>query len=207
MSESTEVTLQEIERMNEESLDKLATDIELLSQHLTVPEEALELFVGNIKGVRMLDVGCGWASYVERFIEHGLEYTGIDLSSKMIAASRKKQPQLRFEQMSFRNLLFDDASFDGVWCSCVLYHEPKNNVPTVLREFKRVLISGGIITVVMPYTGLSSEDISENDDGIKLYMATYEVDEFVDLMTSAGFIVENAILRLEAGSLYVLART
>ena len=207
MSGVQEISLETIERTNRESLNKLARDVAEWSQNLTIPNEGLELFLKSIPGPRMLDVGCGWASYVERFLGHDLLYTGIDLSEEMLAASKKKISHLRLAQMSFRNLSFRDACFEGIWCSCVLYHEPKRNMPAVLSELKRVLVPGGVLAIVMPYTGWSEENMQENGDGIKLYMASYELDEFVEMILDAGFKLEEAILWPEYGSMDILART
>src|SRR3989338_7662784 len=97
-----EIGLEEIERTNRVALDSMVPLILELEREIGTPEpsEMLEIFLNGIPGRRMLDAGCGSARYVYRFIDNDLEYTGIDLSPEMVAATKKAYPNLRFEEMS-----------------------------------------------------------------------------------------------------------
>lgn len=49
-----------------------------------------------------------------------------------------------------RGLPFADAVYDGIYCSHVLEHLPRQRVIGVLREFRRALRPDGILRVVVP---------------------------------------------------------
>src|SRR6266567_4769887 len=50
-------------------------------------------------GARVLDVGCGLGGLYEFFQRSGLavDYTGVDISERMIAGARARHPNARFE--------------------------------------------------------------------------------------------------------------
>lgn len=71
--------------------------------------------------VRLLDVGCGYGSLLDRIVARGLdiEYVGIDIVDDMIVEARKRHPSVRFECVDIfeaENL----GTFDYVVCNGVL---------------------------------------------------------------------------------------
>lgn len=49
-----------------------------------------------------------------------------------------------------RGLPFPDASYDGIYCSHVLEHLPRQRVGNILREFRRALRPGATLRIVVP---------------------------------------------------------
>jgi SAM-dependent methyltransferase len=80
---------------------------------------ALFPLIGNVKGKKVLDAGCG-AGYLCRLLaEKGAKVTGIDLSKKFIEIAKdyekKKSLGIRYEQENIANLSrFPSAYFDLV---------------------------------------------------------------------------------------------
>jgi SAM-dependent methyltransferase len=174
---------------------------------LLEPKDALKSFYEHLPGNRMLDIGCGWARYVHRFVDHALAYTGIDHSPAMVTVARETYPDQRFELMSYRKLTFPDESFDGLWCCCAFSGEPKHNMPMVLQELKRVLVPGGIIMVVMPAVYESHEGMQSGDDGKPLlYHSHYELDELVCFLEEAGFSTITTKQYWDDGAMSVLVK-
>jgi ubiquinone/menaquinone biosynthesis C-methylase UbiE len=68
---------------------------------------------GFTKG-RLLDLGSGTGSILNHLRIRKEEYTGIDVSDKMIEISRKKFPGYNFVIATMTNLPFEDESFDNV---------------------------------------------------------------------------------------------
>lgn len=175
--------------------------------YLAPPLEDLEAFFEVFPGKRVLDVGCGWAWYVDRFLDHGLNYIGVDIAPAMIDYARSQYPEEQFELMSYRKLQFPDESFDGLWCSCAFSCGPKHNLPIVLQELRRVLASGGVMTIVMPCCGESYEEtVTINNDGQKLHASFYVLNEFVELLTAAGFHIIDKTNRWSDGAFSVLVK-
>lgn len=92
----------------------------------------------------LLDAGCGTGAMLAMFGKDcpDKNYTGIDLSEKMIqTAKKKKLDGIRFVAGDCENLPFADNSFDVVTCSTSFHHYP--NPEKFFRSLQRVLRPGG----------------------------------------------------------------
>lgn len=197
----------EAERLGIAYSDSYARDREWEHEDLSDPTEDIDLFFGHIPGRRMLDVGCGWGRQVYHFLDHGLEYIGIDHSKLMIEAAQEANPGVRFEVMSCHALEFPRDTFDGLWCCCVLSGEPKHNMPAVLRELRRVLTPGGVMMIVMPDVHGTYEELARDNDGNPLlYYSSYELEELSNLLLDSGFADIERNYRISEGAMSVLVR-
>ena len=92
----------------------------------------------------LLDAGCGTGEMLAMFQKYcpDKNYTGIDLSEKMIeTAKKKKLERVCFVAGDCENLPFADHSFDVVTCSMSLHHYP--NPEEFFHSLRRVLRPGG----------------------------------------------------------------
>ncbi|MCM1225779.1 MAG: methyltransferase domain-containing protein, partial [Lachnospiraceae bacterium] len=92
----------------------------------------------------LLDAGCGTGAMLGMFRKDypDKNYTGIDLSEKMIEVARAKHMErIRFVAGDCENLPFSDGSFDVVTCSMSFHHYP--DPEQFFRSLKRVLRPGG----------------------------------------------------------------
>lgn len=92
----------------------------------------------------VLDAGCGTGAVLSLLHEKHPDknYTGIDLSEKMIeVAERKAIPGAKFVQGDCEELPFADHSFDAVLCSMSFHHYP--NPERFFANVFRVLRPGG----------------------------------------------------------------
>ena len=92
----------------------------------------------------LLDAGCGTGAMLGMFKKDfpDKNYTGIDLSKKMIeTAKRKKLDGVHFVAGDCENLPFSENSFDVVTCSMSFHHYP--NPENFFRSLHRVLRPGG----------------------------------------------------------------
>lgn len=92
----------------------------------------------------LLDAGCGTGAMLGMFKRDypDKNYTGIDLSEKMIEAARAKHmDEIHFVAGDCENLPFAECSFDVVTCSMSFHHYP--NPEQFFMSLKRVLRSGG----------------------------------------------------------------
>ena len=110
------------------------------------------------KGTSVCDIGCGPCGHVTRFLsDQRLQVRGIDLSPKCIELAHREQPSLSFEVMDMGVMTFNERTIDGLVAFYVLHYQPRGTLDRVIREFYRVLRSGGLLLVV------SKEG---NDEGI-----------------------------------------
>ncbi|MCM1189604.1 MAG: methyltransferase domain-containing protein [bacterium] len=92
----------------------------------------------------LLDAGCGTGAMLCMFQKDypDKNYTGVDLSEKMIEVARAKhRKEIRFVAGDCENLPFPDNSFDVVTCSMSFHHYP--NPEQFFRSLRRVLRPGG----------------------------------------------------------------
>lgn len=126
-------------------------DVLLLAQHDPAPAE-------------VLDVGCGYGSFVLVARQHGYRAVGIDLAPTEVAFARERLAQERpdddpddaYRLHSATTLPFPDDSFDAVTMWNVLEH--LEDRATAIAEAGRVLRPGGSLYLVAPnYAALRRE--------------------------------------------------
>ena len=72
---------------------------------------------------RILDLGCGDGLDIQLLRDYGCtNMVGVDISTKLLHAARKRNPGIRFFRASAVTLPFPDATFDIVLIDSMLYH-------------------------------------------------------------------------------------
>lgn len=111
-------------------------------EQLFAPEAAiLRRIEPEIRGQPILDIGVGGGRTTPHLVAVSARYVGIDYSSRMIAACRRRCPGVRFETCDARDLaLFEDSEFEMVFFSFngidSVDHDDRQRV---LKEIRRVL--------------------------------------------------------------------
>ena len=87
-------------------------------------------FIGDLRGKRVLDAGCGEGYNSRILARQGARVSGIDLSERMIAlaaAEEGREPLgIRYARASYADLgLFADATFDAVVSFMALMDGPR----------------------------------------------------------------------------------
>ncbi len=104
-------------------------------------------YLNDQKYDNLLDIGCGTGYLIDMLSKnHKAEYTGLDLSPKMIKeANKKKIKNATFVEGRSDDLPFEDNTFDIVTCSQSFHHYPETDKP--LKEALRVLKPGGLYII------------------------------------------------------------
>ena len=102
------------------------------------------------EGDKILDVGCGNGRLLELLKDEKINYTGVDLSEKLIEIAQKRYPQNNFLVADNLNLPFSDNNFDKVFSVAVLHSIPSKEFrEKALAELKRVLKPNGILLLTV----------------------------------------------------------
>jgi len=124
------------------------------SHALTAPYNALYDrpatldLIGDVRGQRVLDVGCGPGFYAAELLSRGAEVLGCDASPNMIELARAKvgdQTDLRVHSLDEPFEWLDDLSIDVV-VNALVYHYV-NDRPGFLSEMHRVLRPDGVLVI------------------------------------------------------------
>ncbi len=160
----------------------------------------LTKFSSILPGKKILDAGCGPGRDSEYFIGDGFEVTGVDVSKELLKIARKNVSDAKFKLMDFRKLTFKDNSFDGIWSMASLVHINRTEIPSVLKEFSRVLVSKGVLYISVREGEGDKEIRQEKYDNEPRHFFYFGEEEFRKYLKDAGFkIIEIEISELESG--------
>jgi len=219
--EADSAAYQERNRSQLERWDRLAWGI------WDIPEDDVGA-LGDVSGLRALELGCGAAQFGIRVAMRGAEVIGLDFSAGQLEAARANVAarDVRFPlvRASAEELPFSDASFDLVFCDhgATSFTDPHATIP----ECARVLRPGGLLVFNMvapfawvcwgdddepagrelrrPYFDLGRVEIAE-PDGLSTVYWYLPAGEWIALFRRAGLAVE-ALLELrppaDAGTTY-----
>ena len=115
----------------------------------------LALFaLGDVKGKKILDVGCGNGVYLLTMAKMGGQVSGQDISPEAIADNekllRKNGANAELKVGDAAKLLFGDNSFDGVFSADFFEHISYEQKVRVISEVYRVLKPGGVFVIKTP---------------------------------------------------------
>jgi ubiquinone/menaquinone biosynthesis C-methylase UbiE len=96
---------------------------------------------------KVLDVGCAAGRDTRILKDMGFEAVGSDLAEKLLDIAKRANPDIEFVLADMRRLPFADGAFGAIWASAVLHHVTKEEMPSVLQEFYRVLSTKGILYI------------------------------------------------------------
>jgi len=150
----------EIERSALEAahLDQSFTpNLQNIQRYLNPPADAafaLEyafFLLGDVRGLTVLDYGCGSGADAVLLAARGASVIGVDISPHLIEIARKRAAAYRFP-IEFRaasayDMGLPDASVDVVFSHAILHHL---DLPAARREIQRVLKPGGLLIILEP---------------------------------------------------------
>jgi SAM-dependent methyltransferase len=159
-------------RVEDIEVDKLFTAV-------TAPENRYIIsLLGDIKGKRLLDLGCGLGESTAYFASLGADVIATDLSPEMVRLAGRlaeyRGNSVLGAVSSADELPFKDESFDIVYCANLLHHV---DVEKTIREVHRLLKTGGIMAswdpllhnpLIKVYRRLATEVRTEDEHPLRM---------------------------------------
>ncbi len=114
-----------------------------------VEEAAIFQFAGDMRGKRLLDLGCGDGTYSIAAFQRGAQVTGVDILEAMLNSAQRRATvcgaSVEWRQASAESLPYESETFDIVLAVTILcfLREPLQ----VMREVRRVLRPGGLFVI------------------------------------------------------------
>ena len=81
----------------------------------------------SVKGLRIVDLGCGFGWFCRWAREHGAaQVLGLDVSEKMLARAQAEtaDPAIVYERVDLERLELPEAAFDLAYSSLTLHYLP-----------------------------------------------------------------------------------
>ncbi|MGY5883412.1 class I SAM-dependent methyltransferase [Modestobacter lacusdianchii] len=127
-------------------------DVNLLNAHYERP--AMLDLLGDVRGRRVLDAGCGSGPLAAELRARGAVVTGFDSSAVMVDLARERLGEDADVQVADLSapLPFADGTFDDVTASLVLHYLRDWSAP--LSELRRVLRPGGRLVLSVNHPSL-----------------------------------------------------
>jgi len=112
---------------------------------------------GNVKGKKILDVGCGSGVFIIDFVKNGANVAGVDYSQKMLGLARKEIARYRLPKSKYElikadatKLPFLNRRFDLVLATGLTDYLTDAQNEKFLEEAARVLKRNGSLIVSFP---------------------------------------------------------
>lgn len=138
----------------------------------TLEKPALLELLGDVRGKRILDLGCGDASFGVELLQMGCQsYTGIEASQKMVEAARQTLAgtPAQVVQTTMEAWQYPPAAFDLAVSRLALQYV--EDLPRVLRQVRPALAAGGRLVFSVEHPVITSgnrpwEGLSLHDEWI-----------------------------------------
>ena len=157
--------------------------------HRKILNPCVERLLGEVKGKKLLDAGCGEGYLARYYAKKGADVTAIDLSQRLIETSEQLTDSegvtidYRVDNVCYIESV-PNVEFDVILSNLVLLNVP--SLDDAIKEFQRVLKIGGILvfSIVHPafnFYGPGSWEMGEKDADTKRRAGLYfKVDRYFE---------------------------
>jgi SAM-dependent methyltransferase len=144
---------------------------------------------------RILDAGSGPGHWSDVLSVGGRrDVVGVDASARFAASARQRFPHVGFLVADLAALPIASRSVGGILAWFSIIHTAPASVPTILREFARVLIPGRSLLL-----GFFDGDAGAPFDHAVATAYYWSAEALGELLAQHGFVVERAAARQDPG--------
>jgi len=153
--------------------------VDITFEASTSPENRIILKrIGDIRGKKILELGCGAGEASVYFATKGAEVTATDVADGMLNITKKvaykHSALIKTKKCSSSKIDFPDKTFDIVYAANLLHHV---DIEKTLKEAHRVLKKGGLFVswdplahnpIINVYRKLATEVRTEDEHPLKM---------------------------------------
>lgn len=126
--------------------------VELYSQIFPVQKEVVKFMKEELKSTKIIDMGCGTGELAYLLSEEGFEVLGLDLEENMVdlaIKSHKPNDKLNFSVGSISEKLFNDNTYDSVYCigNTLVHLENEKELLSTFENWNRLLKADGKLII------------------------------------------------------------
>ncbi|MFD7325790.1 class I SAM-dependent methyltransferase [Streptomyces sp. NPDC059875] len=141
-------------------------------------------------GAVVADLGCGPGHVAAWLAGQGAKTVGVDLSTGMIEAGRRRYPEVEFREGDLLDLPAEDGEFGAAVAFYSVIHLAQGELRAAFEEARRVLSPSGLLLVAF-HVGEETRHLDEwwgHDVDVDFHFR--EPDSVVAPLEDAGFTVE-----------------
>jgi malonyl-CoA O-methyltransferase len=182
-----------------EGYDQWAPTYDTDGNPLVALEEPLvDLLLGEVRGLAVLDVGCGTGRHAVRLANAGANVQAIDFSESMLRLARNKPGAHRvcFQTHDLSTPLpFTDQSFDRVVCGLVVEHIA--DLRALFAEMRRVCRPTGVVVVSGMHPAMMLKGVTarfhdaQTGREIRPQSHPHQLSDYVMAAAKAGFAFDH----------------
>ena len=144
---------------------------------------ALLSMMPDLRGKRVLDLGCGFGEHCKMFVDRGAErVVGIDISEKMleVAVRENSHPKIEYRRMPIEDIDRLSESFDVAVSSLALHYI--EDFVGVTEKVYRLLAPSGVFVfsqehpLVTSHSGGSRWTKNENGEKLHVNISNYGIE-------------------------------
>lgn len=163
-------------------------------------------------GTPIADLGCGPGHVAAWLADRGARTVGIDLSSGMLEAGRRRFPQVEFRRGDLLDLPATDEEFGSAVALYTIIHLEPGELTRAFQEARRVLRPSGLLLVSF-HVGAEVRHLDEWwGHDVDVDFRFLDPTHVAELLEAARFTVEMRLTRThyaheaETSRAYLLAR-
>jgi SAM-dependent methyltransferase len=164
--------------ITQEAMEANAKDGDFAKRHLVNP--VLLRLLGDVRGRRVLDAGCGDGYFSRMLAERGAQVVGVEPTEVMSAFAREREAELglgvTYVQADLTRLPDLGGPFDAVVCSMVLMAIP--DWKPAMRACVEALQSGGLFVFAVVHPAFEQLWGTWQEHGeyrVQRYLEEYEI--------------------------------
>jgi ubiquinone/menaquinone biosynthesis C-methylase UbiE len=158
----------------------------------------VDRLLGEVRGLSLLEVGCGTGRHAIRLASHGAVVHALDFSPEMLEQARQKpgNEHVRFQLHDLSlPLPFSNQAFDRVLCALVLDHI--SDLDSLFREMRRVCRPSGRVVITAMHPAMMLRGVQarfrdpQSGEEVRPASVPNQLSDYVMAAARAGFSFEH----------------